>query len=1301
MIELIYSNRTERLLEALVVRLEEQRAGGGHPLDPVEIVVPNRNMETWVSLGLARHTGVAANLRCRRLEHFFGDLVLEAFEGRRRLVDLDTIESAILSILLDREQLEEPDLEPVRSYLQAAGIEPSGCSFSFDAHLSSDGVDLRRVQLASRLAYLFQEYSYGRPEMIASWREPSRGEARGRPLTDPAAIDPVTSPTLAWQRVLWRAVFGRDGVLERSPPTPQGSWTTLDLLATDDDVFERLAKSALPPVHIFGVSYVARLFQLLFARLCRVRTLRVYSLNPCAEYWEDVETHRELLGRLKREGSRHDRPSRFGAVEQDAASAGDEDPFGLSQEDTPALRYWGRPGREHVRLLGELTGCDFQGAFEDPLTGRERSGLLHFLQKDILFREPPRSPKPEQAEESASDQTLRFVAAPSIRREVEWVADEIWRLMREDEQSDGGPSLRFSDVAVIVNSEGRDAYLPQIESVFAACNEIPRSVSDLPGASGSRLIEAMSLLLELPFGRLSRAEVLSFMSHPAVIGHFDGASPEELARQAEALGIIFGADLSDHEGTYVDEDVLSWDQGIRRLALGAFMTGEKSGDERVFESPAGRWLVEENNASSFDAPRFGLLARSLISDARFVRERKMTLTDWGRFYSTQLDAYLAVEQGADSGDRLRCLRALGRLEAMDQGCKVSGRIASKLAGRAIESLGGGRGQYLAEGVVVSSFLPMRAIPFKVIFVLGLGEGLFPASGRHDALDLRAGRRRAGDVDPSERDRYMFLETLLCAREKLYLSYVRRDEQTGDPLQPSAVVQELAHILETGYLDKEGIERLRVEPPLWRFDETFASSRSFLDEARIEARVQDAADSWRDHMQRSIGRMLADYSLSHVEELRGDLEGMRRVVSEDSWTRLSSLLALPGEPPPVSAVTVTPVRHGPGDEERIEESISISLSNLRRFLACPMQGWASTMLGLHEEEEDLLDREEEDFEIGMLMETSILRESFLDAAEKGLSASSVHQRKAARLRLSGAMPVGVLGRAILARHEGVLEGWQTALLAYLDHHGSSSARQPAESAFSDQASIPLHRVRLGRASRDCASETVMDPLVLDVTLDDSQHAPRKVPVRISGRTEGLTADRGASIVLKPRRPPSRVDDAFRGRFFRDLLGGIVDHAVLSAIGAAGELERRVALCLSGGREDSAVFALRLRPLSQKRALAWLSETIADLLGGSHGYLLPCEAVFLDYVDRTSRGRKPSRKEDVKTRKESDPRRPDGDRISAHILKMSKSDRSSFSSLWGPVPSPRSYEPPPSVECARIVERRFGPLFDDILDLEGFR
>jgi len=59
------------------------------------------------------------------------------------------------------------------------------------------------------------------------------------------------------------------------------------------------------------------------------------------------------------------------------------------------------------------------------------------------------------------------------------------------------------------------------------------------------------------------------------------------------------------------------------------------------------------------------------------------------------------------------------------------------------------------GVTVASFVPMRGHPFRVVFVLGLGQGDFPRNARRGDLDLREARREPGDVTPREQDLYMF------------------------------------------------------------------------------------------------------------------------------------------------------------------------------------------------------------------------------------------------------------------------------------------------------------------------------------------------------------------------------------------------------------------------------------------------------------------------------------------------------------------------------------------------------------------
>jgi exodeoxyribonuclease V gamma subunit len=81
----------------------------------------------------------------------------------------------------------------------------------------------------------------------------------------------------------------------------------------------------------------------------------------------------------------------------------------------------------------------------------------------------------------------------------------------------------------------------------------------------------------------------------------------------------------------------------------------------------------------------------------------------------------------------------------------------------------------------------------VIAVLGLNDDAFPRSPRPIEFDLvRNGRtpRSEGDRSPRDDDRYLFLETLCAAREKLIVLYTGRSVRDDRELAPSVCLAEL-------------------------------------------------------------------------------------------------------------------------------------------------------------------------------------------------------------------------------------------------------------------------------------------------------------------------------------------------------------------------------------------------------------------------------------------------------------------------------------------------------------------------------
>jgi len=1160
-LRLTYSNRSEALAETLVARLRERDVS---PLTPTHLVVPNRNLERFLELTLAEHLGIAANLRFHRLERFVIDTLARA-RPTERVLDRRTFESRVLGALLHLPR--DPALDPVRRYLEGAGEDP-------------DAIDVRRVQLALRIGRLFESYAFSRPELLGAWA------ARRSGLPPDASAELRATET--WQRALWwRALTGaKDRFGARLRPLPG---------IVRDFVRDPQIPKVPDQVHVFGLSYVARVFQWALSAIGRATDLHVYVLNPCLEFWEDLPSESELRSQRARF------PERFPIADLDDLEA---IPRLETGTDPPLLSYWGRPGREHVHLLNELTGANFDARFVLP----EARSVLERLQRDILERQPERT-EPERD----PDGSLVAFAAPGVRREVEVVVEEIWRLVRED------PELRFNEIAVFVHPGDRDLYLPHLASVMGEAHALPHHVIDLPLAAESRVVEAALMLVELPFGRFRRPEVLALLTHPALrvpgVRAADDDDRQPWAMLVERLGIFHGLDRADHAGTYIERDLVNWDQGAWRLVLGQLMTGEPSGDERAFAIDSERYFPEEADADA-RAAALAAIVSSLVADVRYARDAQLTLREWATFFAGMFRGYLGSTSTGAAGDRQeaelrRCLGATSGLadrdvttRAQDGPVKVRYRVAAELMRETLAGLGGSRGEYLADGVVVSALAPMRAIPFRHIFCLGLGEGRFPASERRDPLDLRAARRRVGDVTPSERDEYVFLEALLCARDRFHVSWVARDPITGDPIEPSPVVKQLLEVLERGYVRESVVQHV----PLQR---------------------HDGATDERPHLA--------------IPEVAGERE------AANLGEALSEHLGRPPKEPELRALAKKdPAFRGalglaelPSRAEPIESGARVSIANLRRFLEAPMQAWARAVLRIDEEPSAMASGlEDEPLDATSLEVATALRDSFVRGLRDRMPPREAYAEKVERLQAHGQWPLGLLAERAREDHETVLRGWQRAF-----SHAVGDAT--------------LERIRFGGGAEHGEAEEVRDALELPVRLGDEA-----IHVRLVGRTEALFDARSASLVLVKKKAP--VGAELERERLRYALRGFVDHLVLSASGARPAAPHR-ALVLYGG-ETAQDASTRFGPVSPEASRQLLADLVEALLGETHDYFLPCEAVFRDpraWPTLTARSL-------------------------ARVIEGVRR-RGGGQSQWGPVPDATRYPAPDPETALGMVERRFGAFF----------
>ena len=880
-----------------------------------------------------------------------------------------------------------------RTVLEQPALAPARAYLASDG---DDGVGPRRVQLAAELADRTWEYALGRPEWLDAW-------AAGRAVDK----DDVLDPTIArWHGALWQATTRHLARLGAPVPIPSLALTRRRA---------RLPAPPGPPVFVIGLSFVPRVYLDALAYLAEARPVTVLAMSPCAAYWGDVQ-----------------RPRRRRAA--------------VAPDEPVALQRWGSPGRDMLAALAELSDGDIDDRFgdSDATPPAHASARTRWAFDTLLRAAPPIDATP------AVSAGVEILACPSPVRELEVIAAAIRTRLERD------ATLTANQIAVLLAPSVVETYLPQIAPAFARY-QLPFHIVDMPALGHGHAAIAMELLLALPLGRFRRPELLGVMTHPAVQARHPGIDPHDWLAWTEALGIVHGADDADHAGTYLaGKDAFHWDQGIKRLALGAFMAGPRAGAELVARLEGRTYRPEEVSADEqASAATFALLARSLIADARWLRDHHDTLDGWAGVFDDLAAAYLGGKDELAEGELARVRKELAGLSELDlDGRVVDYAEAAAMARRSLGKVKGDRGEPLAHGVHVSRITPHRPLPFAHIFAVGLGEATFPSGDRKAGLELRATVRR-GDVSARDRDRYAFFELALAAEHDLVLSYVDREPVTGEARAPASVVHELAEML-APYLavaPTAALASLTRKAPLHRFDD---------DSDPLAARERYAAE---------LRHTLDDAARAHEQRVPPPRALTSALASRADLARALGLGH--GALPP-------PIDDGP---------LVVRLTHLRAFLESAPQGWAKAVLSLYDDDDDeRLDHDEEPLAVDALTRANLTRAAFARylAGEDLATAVAAEWRDA---QLTGQAPVGVFGDVAKDGHREMLAQWAVEL------DGVGGRGQT------------FTRYGIGRMPRGVGA-TVLPPVSLTVLLDGK---PRRVD--LVGECN-LAGDVCGTLLLKP-------------------------------------------------------------------------------------------------------------------------------------------------------------------------------------------
>lgn len=779
-------------LEALVPPLADllDATWPENPLQPQTVIAAHPGIKPWLVGELARRAGqggIVANL----------DVVLPS-TWLDREASLRLGRNAVALPAYQREQL--------RWRVDEALRDPSRVPVLTDTRIErllavddAGEAALRRFQLADRLARLYAQYLVYRPDWLRAW-EHGRFDVATARLGEAGWRDSERKLLAP----LWRWLVERAGT-HRAAVTE----ALVEALHQPDN-------GTRQALHVFGTSHLAPRELEALRAYAEHALVALYLPDPCNEYWDVLAADASADAWRTTE-------------EQLVDAAGGGDWF--HPQSHPLLARWGRLGQQFFSAIAD-------GPLREDI--RHHADLDEAPPKNLLERVQASIRRLEPASitfhaDAAEDASLRVHRCHTPLRELEVLRDVLL-----DARTGGIDGKPIEPGEMLVMAPDITRYLPLLPAVFGrpgdARADLPYHTADAPMASTHPLFNAFARLLEVAGSRITAPAIADLLALPEIARRLglDDEDRDALLRTLAESRAAWALDARHRAGFGVPghpANSLGW--AMDRMLAGYLVSDAPSPDsETLLELADGETLLPLGGLHGPQAAALGALdgLLGILQELQSWQQQTYKASEWARRLGILASQALRVDpQDAAAREAFDALAQMFRAIASEPAAAdldpvlhwqvVAERLRQQLA--SVPE----RQPFLLGGITFCGMVPRRSIPFRLIAVLGLDEGEFPRSVPDAGLDLMARLPRMGDREQRSDDRYLFLETLMAAREQLHLFHVGEGAHDGKPRNPAAPLAELMEVLDAAAgipadaspAERDAARTWQLEHPLQPFD----------------------------------------------------------------------------------------------------------------------------------------------------------------------------------------------------------------------------------------------------------------------------------------------------------------------------------------------------------------------------------------------------------------------------------------------------------------------------------------------------
>ncbi len=555
----------------------------------------------------------------------------------------------------------------------------------------------------------------------------------------------------SWQAILWRKL--RSEFQHKMPHEFRKYF--FDNIGSID-------KSKLPQrLFIFGVSYMPDFHIDIIRAAAQYIDIHFYILNPCRKFWFDIKSKKEI-NRLT---------GKTGKTENELHI----------EEGNRLLASWGKSGKDFLGYLYNLDPDEnedslFKEYDSGTMLGKIKTAILDLTEPEIFL---------VNEKKMHSDKSIRLHCCHSQMREIEILYDNILDVFS-----------RYNDLKpehILVMAPDIEKYSRFIHAFFSE-GKIPYAISDRSFLSQNRDVDTFLKIINIYTSRFESDRVMEILEYEEIRNKFSlkDEDIEKIKKWITETNTAWGLNKEHKKKLGLPEyNDNTWDMFKKRILLGYALPRSNG----IFFNE----ILPYDEAEGKDSFVLGnfLDYMDILEKYYHLLSEKKSLKEWAELFENLISVFMQEDISIDFiqflKENLNILTDIQNKSGFDTPVEISivrDFLSGKLKNQRISA------NYLNGSVTFCEMLPMRSIPFKIIFIIGMNDDSFPRSIKPVSFDIIKEKPIPGDRNIRDEDRYLFLETVISAERELHISYVGQNIYDNSILPPSVMVSELLDYIDT-------------------------------------------------------------------------------------------------------------------------------------------------------------------------------------------------------------------------------------------------------------------------------------------------------------------------------------------------------------------------------------------------------------------------------------------------------------------------------------------------------------------------